>query len=124
MNICVTCNSSFSPTRLWQKYCSSKCRNNSPYKKVRTSSFQQVRRDLINKIKIDRGCAICGYNDHAAALDFNHTQGDKKFNVSQDPKVALHRLLEEIDKCEVLCANCHRVHTYENRHWHTNRKPK
>ena len=71
---------------------------------------------------MDKGCSVCGYNAHPAALDFNHVQGIKEFNVSQDPKVALARLLAEIDKCEVLCANCHRVHTYENRHWQTNRK--
>ena len=87
-----------------------------------TRAFQQSRRDLVNKIKVDKGCAKCGYSVHAAALDFNHVRGDKKFNVSQDTKVALQKLLDEIAKCEVLCANCHRIHTYENRHWHTNRK--
>jgi hypothetical protein len=78
---------------------------------------------MIDNIKMARGCANCGFNTHAAALDFNHVHGVKKFNVSQDPKVALSKLLVEIDKCEILCANCHRIHTYENKHWHTKRKP-
>lgn len=121
---CLTCGKDFVPTRSWQKYCSAKCKNNSPHKKVITKKYQQSRRDLINKIKLDRGCSVCGYNAHAAALDFNHAYGEKHFNVSQDPKVALHKLLEEISKCEILCANCHRIHTYENRHWHINRKIK
>jgi hypothetical protein len=69
-----------------------------------------------------KGCCLCGYNAHPAALDFNHVRGEKLFNVSQDPKVAKAKLLAEIEKCDVLCANCHRVHTYENRHWHTKRK--
>ena len=86
------------------------------------AAYQQSRRDLISKIKVEMGCAQCGYNAHSAALDFNHVKGVKKFNVSQDPKVALQKLLAEIAKCEVLCANCHRVHTYENRHWRTKRK--
>jgi len=81
-----------------------------------------MRRDLINKIKLDRGCAECGYAAHSAALDFNHVRGDKTFSISQDPKIAMHKLLSEIDKCEILCANCHRVHTYENKHWRTKRK--
>lgn len=119
---CLTCSSLFTPTRDWQKYCHVKCRTNSPDKKTVTKKFQQTRRDLINKIKLTRGCAKCGYNAHSAALDFNHIEGVKTFNVSQDTKVAMHKLLDEIAKCEVLCANCHRVHTYENKHWHTKRK--
>lgn len=119
---CLTCKSSFEPLRNWQTYCCPACRSNSPNKKDTTRIFQQARRDLINKIKLDRGCSVCGYNTHAAALDFNHINGDKKFSISQDLKKAMSKLMAEIDKCEILCANCHRIHTYENRHWHTKRK--
>lgn len=121
--VCDTCKTEFMPARPWQKYCDKKCQRNSPSKKVTSQRYQQSRRELINQIKLQRGCSVCGYAAHPAALDFNHTHGDKKFNVSQDPKVALEKLLAEIEKCDVLCANCHRVHTYENRHWHTKRKP-
>ena len=120
--ICPTCIASFTPNRPWQKFCAPKCCHNSPDKKLTTQKFQQSRRDLINKIKTDRGCAKCGYNTHPAALDFNHVHGEKSFGVGQDPKVAMHKLLEEIAKCEILCANCHRVHTAKNRHWQTKRK--
>jgi hypothetical protein len=119
---CITCSAEFTPARPWQKYCTVRCQRNAPGKAVRTRRFQAERRELINAIKVERGCAECGYNAHPAALDFNHVRGEKIFNVSQDPKVALHRLKAEIDKCDVLCANCHRVHTYERRHWHTKRK--
>ena len=121
---CLTCNKLFEPTCSWNKYCCSKCQRSSPSKKLLTQAFQQARRDFINKIKTERGCVICGYFAHPAALDFNHIQGDKTFAISQDPTVAMHKLLAEIDKCEILCSNCHRVHTYENRHWHTKRKTK
>ena len=70
---------------------------------------------------MERGCVVCGYNAPPAALDFNHVRGVKLFNVSQDPKRALYSIMQEIEKCDVLCANCHRIHTYENRHWHTKR---
>jgi hypothetical protein len=121
MKNCITCGIAFLPARSWQKYCTLKCRHHNPTKSLITKKYQQSRRELINKIKLEFGCVKCGYNLHAAALDFNHVRGDKAFNVSQDPKVALHKLLAEIQKCEVLCANCHRIHTYENRHWQTNR---
>lgn len=76
---------------------------------------------MINRIKTERGCVVCGYNAHPAALDFNHARGTKLFNVSQDPKRSMYSIMQEIEKCDVLCANCHRIHTYENRHWHTKR---
>ena len=122
MKHCITCSKSFTPNVSFRLYCSNLCKHNSPNKKATNKAYQQSRRDIINKIKMDKGCFKCGYKAHAAALDFNHVRGDKKFNVSQDPKVALHRLMAEIDKCEVLCANCHRIHTFENRHWQANRK--
>lgn len=122
MSKCATCNAEFTPGRPWQVYCQPRCRQNAPRKADRTRQFQSDRRALINRIKMDRGCAVCGYRGHAAALDFNHVRGDKSFSVSQDPKVAMHKLMAEIAKCEVLCANCHRIHTYEQRHWRTKRK--
>jgi hypothetical protein len=124
MNTCGACKNLFEPNRAWQKYCSAKCRGHNPAKSLRNAIFQQSRRDIINNIKLTAGCAKCGYKAHSAALDFNHVSGDKKFNVSQDPKVALEKLFAEISKCEILCANCHRVVTYEKKHWHTKRKVK
>lgn len=121
---CLTCGVMFTPARAWQKYCGIKCQHNAPSKKERTKAFQQTRRDLLNQIKVERGCARCGYNEHSAALDFNHVYGEKLLAIGQDPKAAWQKLLDEINKCEVLCANCHRIHTFENRHWHTKRKSK
>jgi len=119
---CPVCRKQFAPARPWQTYCTVSCRRKNPAEKERTRKYQQAKRDLINSVKLQRGCIVCGYNEHAAALDFNHVRGKKLFNVSQDPKVAVQKLLDEIAKCDVICANCHRIHTYENRHWHTKRK--
>lgn len=119
---CSTCASIFTPEDNRQIYCCAACRNNSPSKRATTKKFQQSRRNDINAIKVARGCFVCGYNAHPAALDFNHVRGEKVFNISQDTKVAWVKVLEEIAKCDVLCANCHRIHTHENRHWHTKRK--
>ena len=119
---CSTCDAEFMPLDDRQIYCCAPCKNNSLAKKITTQKFQQSRRNDINAIKVARGCSVCGYNAHPAALDFNHARGEKLFNISQDTKVAWTKMLAEIDKCDVLCANCHRIHTYENRHWHTKRK--
>lgn len=72
----------------------------------------QYRQDLAD-YKVAKGCADCGYNAHACALDFDHLPGTvKKFKIS-DCVAPLDELLAEIAKCEVVCANCHRVRTYE-----------
>jgi IS30 family transposase len=76
---------------------------------------RKAQRRELAKIKLGRGCADCGYAGHSAALDFDHVHGDKQFNVGQ--MASDHRPWEQIEaeiaKCEVVCANCHRIRTYE-----------
>jgi hypothetical protein len=64
--------------------------------------------------KVEQGCADCGYSQHPAALDFDHLPGtEKKFDISQfrSHVSSLPALMREIEKCEVVCANCHRIRT-------------
>lgn len=70
------------------------------------------RREILDRIKLELGCEVCGYDEHACALDFHHTGGDKVLNVASHRMMALDTVLAEIDKCSVLCANCHRVETH------------
>jgi hypothetical protein len=82
-------------------------------------------RARIDGIKLERGCADCGYRAHPAALDFDHLPGfEKRHTVAW--LISQNRLadaLTEIEKCEVVCANGHRVRT-ATRGQHTGRKPK
>ena len=59
-------------------------------------------------------CTKCGF-DHFAALDFHHEDPSKKeHNVNQlisDGRFA--KAYKEVEKCIVLCANCHRIHHYD-----------
>ena len=69
--------------------------------------------DYIRAFKLKAGCAICGYNEHACALEFDHIDPSQKlFNVSQGKSHSWSAFLAEIDKCRVLCANCHAVETH------------
>lgn len=58
-------------------------------------------------------CMDCKQYFPYYVMDFDH-QRDKAFLVSRHiwSTLALHRLQEEIDKCEVVCANCHRERTH------------
>jgi len=72
-------------------------------------TYSQKMIALIREIKIQKGCFICGYKEHYAALDFHHRNPKtKSFNISENKTVALNKLLEEIEKCDVVCVNCHR----------------
>lgn len=75
------------------------------------------RRRAVDAIKLTRGCADCGYREHAEALDFDHLPGRGK--VSHISKLVsnagMDKILAEIEKCDVVCANCHRVRTAERR---------
>ena len=64
---------------------------------------------FINDYKLSRGCSVCGYNKCAGALEFHH-DGDKGFNVGTVKRKYgnLKKLKEEMKKCVILCANCHR----------------
>lgn len=77
----------------------------------------EMKAQVIKQYKIDHGCADCGYNAHSAALEFDHRPGSiKLFNVGEKIGTwSMTRLMEEIAKCEVVCANCHAVRTESRR---------
>lgn len=68
---------------------------------------------LAQLIKLHSGCVDCGYAAHAVALQFDHIGDNKKMNVSDMIRsdYSWITIKEEIDKCEVRCANCHAVMT-------------
>lgn len=81
----------------------------------RLSELTKEKRAHLNNIKRLQGCARCGYDAHAEALDFNHLPGEKKLgNISEmvSNQAGWEKLMTEVLKCEVLCSNCHRVHTH------------
>lgn len=62
-------------------------------------------------------CTKCGEN-HPATLDFHHVVKDpsnKKIYELTQNGAYVQAILEIQNKCVVLCANCHRVHHYEER---------
>ena len=72
-------------------------------------------RAFILEIKKTKYCVRCGNNDFRV-LDFHHIK-EKSIGISQiqRAKWSNERTLKELEKCEVLCANCHRIHHYEEK---------
>ena len=60
-------------------------------------------------------CTNCGFS-HPAVLDFHHVDRENKKSVHQLAQNGNYKSArEEIKKCIVLCANCHRIHHHEER---------
>ncbi len=55
-------------------------------------------------------CQCCGYNDCNSALDFHHVDPKtKKFGIGKCRKTKVtQEVLDELDKCILVCSNCHR----------------
>ena len=87
-----------------------------PYRKkmrsARVMEHYSKMRTIIDSIK-DVPCCDCGNKFPPCAMDFDHVRGEKRFNIGQH--IAGHSLdsiLSEIEKCDIVCANCHRIRTH------------
>jgi hypothetical protein len=68
------------------------------------------------KAERDNRCMDCHRVFPYFVLDFDHREDQEKFNSLSkmvSSKWRLARLDEEIQKCDLVCANCHRVRTHE-----------
>ena len=117
---CGHCSVEFEPYKN-QKFCSSKCRKanhyqeNKGYYAQKFKDYYRQRADALNKIKMDSGCKHCGFNAHPAALEFNHIDPNTKCGNIAEKLTAWswEKIMDEVAKCEVLCSNCHHIHSYE-----------
>jgi hypothetical protein len=85
---------------------------------VRQASKRHYRRikDALADYKIEQGCIRCGYDKCAAALDFHHRDPSTKLFEFGGPKFlrAIQDIWDEVDKCDVICKNCH-AETHEEK---------
>jgi DNA-binding CsgD family transcriptional regulator len=80
-------------------------------KRCRTERVAQWRRNAKDDLVREAGgrCVLCGYDRCLGALHFHHLDPrTKSFGLAMRGHTkAFHRLLEEAQKCVLLCANCH-----------------
>jgi len=65
---------------------------------------------------LDHPCVDCGEAD-VVVLEFDHLR-DKSFNISRGIRdMSWETVLDEIEKCDVVCGNCHRRRTAKRRNF-------
>lgn len=120
--VCVTCKrladrkmaASYTPerrqelqayTRQWRLDNLDQSRNNSK------RTYNRVR-EVIEKAK-DVPCTDCGEKYPHYVMDFDHRdRATKKINVGATR--SMKETLAEIEKCDIVCSNCHRIRTWKD----------
>lgn len=83
-----------------------------PCSNKRTVAKRGKVKAIIDAFK-DRPCTDCGVRYPAHVMDLDHT-GEKTGDVSVlRVSRGMETVLTELEKCEVVCANCHRQRTFE-----------
>lgn len=81
-------------------------------KKLSTERIIRHKKTMIEKAVALKGgkCQICGYNRCIAALEFHHVDPTQKsFGIrSNGNTMSWEKMCAELEKCVLLCANCHR----------------
>lgn len=60
-------------------------------------------------------CVDCGGTFIADVMEFDHVRGEKMYSVSKMHTLPWGKVCVEIDKCELVCCNCHRIRTQSRR---------
>lgn len=86
----------------------------------RNKSIRLENRKRLHEFYLNNPCVDCG-EPRPACLDLDHVTGKKKTNVSRmvSSSIQWATIQEEIDKCVVRCANCHRIKTAIERGWYS-----
>ncbi|EKE21567.1 MAG: hypothetical protein ACD_7C00187G0005 [uncultured bacterium] len=104
---CIVCNKFLIGRQT--KYCSPTCKN----KTNQSYNLQQARgwrRKKLAVKKLGGCCSICGYKKNLSALTFHHKNPTKKYfqldirSLSNRNQAVINT---EIDKCILVCSNCH-----------------
>lgn len=71
---------------------------------------RKERREWLSEFKEDLECQVCGESE-SCCLDFHHRNPKEKdfvIAVAMNNCYSKNRILQEIEKCDVVCSNCHR----------------
>tara|TARA_R100000306_G_C4258682_1_gene84175 strand:- start:114 stop:416 length:303 start_codon:yes stop_codon:yes gene_type:complete len=86
------------------------------YKKAWHLHNTTEKRKWLNEYKKDKPCSRCGETYDPLCLDLHHIDPEKKeatISSLVQGTQKLEKLKEEVAKCEIICAHCHRLHHYK-----------
>lgn len=93
--------------------------------KIRKQRMKDKAKRWVKEYLLEHPCVDCGNTD-IRVLEFDHREPAKKsFTICRkvcSDGVSLLTLAKEVAKCDVRCANCHRIRTKEDRHYGPNDK--
>ena len=96
------------------------------YAKKTTKIKYDYGREVLTRLKRMKGCSCCGYKVHHAALEFNHINREEKLFCIASKVIHLYckrgtktkeLFRAELNKCEILCSNCHSILSYTENHY-------
>lgn len=101
--------------RLLQKRREHYYANKNQYLK-RNEEAKRQRRIWLAELKESSPCKDCSVYYPSYVMDFDHRDNSNKVaNVSTLVTYSWKKLLEEIEKCDLVCANCHRKRTHQRK---------
>jgi len=97
-------------------------RNNPEWVRERHRRNRRLLDEFIRLFKELEPCADCGKKFPYYVMDFDHTIGKKLFNIGFEAKSGRwSAVIKEIEKCDLVCANCHRIREHDRRCLHEKR---
>ncbi len=89
---------------------------NPAYYAAKSKARKVELRAFVESLKLGKDCTDCGRSFPPCAMDFDHLDGSTKVGtisyVSRRLLWPKERILEEVEKCELVCAKCHRIRTH------------
>jgi hypothetical protein len=83
---------------------------------VSRKKIRERNRDYVRNIKESNPCTDCKEQYHYSQMDFDHLD-NKQHSIARlaNSEASIKTIKREIEKCELVCSNCHRLRTWIRR---------
>ena len=83
--------------------------------KDRTNRNRTIQSRKLWELKEESGCIDCGEMYPHYMLEFDHLPGYEKIDspIRLASRYGMEKALEEVKKCDIVCANCHKIRTWQ-----------